>query len=329
MGRLQLSFSLVSERTSVPPETSISQARRVLSRGAAPQRQRRRPAPPPRPRIVDHAPRWRASAVGRSSPRSSPASPGGSLAAPGGLLIAAGRFAGFTGSYLMLIMVLLVARLPWLERPAWPGSARPLAQAGLARGRSASRRPCRPDHARLRPGGRSPGRLRRVVGAGRRSYPDMLAAVAGSGLLGAGRVHLLPDRPAAAAVRDVVGDSSLLLPRARARVRPPDRHRRLLHRPPAGPRPAGPHDLGGDSRDGHRVPGRAAGLAGACATSLRVVEVRDEAPGVVSVVCSGRQFDHLAVSGGQFFLWRFLTRSCGGLLTPTRCRRCRARPTCG
>ena len=41
---------------------------------------------------------------------------------------------------------------------------------------------------------------------------------------------------------------------------------------------------------------------------LRVVEVRAEAPGVVSVVCSGRRLDRLAVSGGQFFLWRFLTR---------------------
>ncbi len=41
---------------------------------------------------------------------------------------------------------------------------------------------------------------------------------------------------------------------------------------------------------------------------LRVVEIRDEAPGVVSVICSGRQLDQLAVSGGQFFLWRFLTR---------------------
>jgi predicted ferric reductase len=41
---------------------------------------------------------------------------------------------------------------------------------------------------------------------------------------------------------------------------------------------------------------------------LTVVEVRDEAPGVVSVVCQGRHLDQLAVSGGQFFLWRFLTR---------------------
>ena len=41
---------------------------------------------------------------------------------------------------------------------------------------------------------------------------------------------------------------------------------------------------------------------------LKVVSVIEEAPGVVSVVCSGRQISWLAVSGGQFFQWRFLTR---------------------
>jgi predicted ferric reductase len=41
---------------------------------------------------------------------------------------------------------------------------------------------------------------------------------------------------------------------------------------------------------------------------LRVVEVRTEAPGVVSVICQGRHLERLAVSGGQFFHWRFLTR---------------------
>jgi predicted ferric reductase len=41
---------------------------------------------------------------------------------------------------------------------------------------------------------------------------------------------------------------------------------------------------------------------------LRVVEVREEGPGVVSVICSGRRLDRLAVSGGQFFQWRFLRR---------------------
>jgi predicted ferric reductase len=40
----------------------------------------------------------------------------GSLRAPGGLLIAGGRLAGFTGAYLMLLMLVLVARLPWLDR---------------------------------------------------------------------------------------------------------------------------------------------------------------------------------------------------------------------
>jgi ferredoxin-NADP reductase len=41
---------------------------------------------------------------------------------------------------------------------------------------------------------------------------------------------------------------------------------------------------------------------------LTVTEVRQEAPGVVSVICKGRHLDRLAVSGGQFFYWRFLTR---------------------
>ena len=41
---------------------------------------------------------------------------------------------------------------------------------------------------------------------------------------------------------------------------------------------------------------------------LEVVEVRPEAPGVVSVICSGRHLDQLPVAGGQFCLWRFLAR---------------------
>jgi predicted ferric reductase len=41
---------------------------------------------------------------------------------------------------------------------------------------------------------------------------------------------------------------------------------------------------------------------------LRVAGVQQEAPGVFSVICSGRRLDRLAVSGGQFFQWRFLAR---------------------
>ncbi len=40
---------------------------------------------------------------------------------------------------------------------------------------------------------------------------------------------------------------------------------------------------------------------------LVVAEVRPEGPGVVSVICSGRNLGKLPVSGGQFFSWRFLT----------------------
>ena len=41
---------------------------------------------------------------------------------------------------------------------------------------------------------------------------------------------------------------------------------------------------------------------------VRVVAVRPEGPGVVSVVMSGHRLDRLPVAGGQFFQWRFLRR---------------------
>ncbi|MEO8690741.1 MAG: ferredoxin reductase family protein [Solirubrobacteraceae bacterium] len=43
---------------------------------------------------------------------------------------------------------------------------------------------------------------------------------------------------------------------------------------------------------------------------IRVVGVRPEGPGVVSIVLRGRKLDRLPVAGGQFFQWRFLR---GGL----------------
>jgi ferredoxin-NADP reductase len=41
---------------------------------------------------------------------------------------------------------------------------------------------------------------------------------------------------------------------------------------------------------------------------LRVVAVRPEAPGVVSLVLKGHRLDRLAAAGGQFLQWRFLRR---------------------
>src|SRR3954451_17005489 len=42
---------------------------------------------------------------------------------------------------------------------------------------------------------------------------------------------------------------------------------------------------------------------------VRVVGITPEGPGVVSVLMRGRRLDRLPVAGGQFFQWRFLGRS--------------------
>jgi len=42
---------------------------------------------------------------------------------------------------------------------------------------------------------------------------------------------------------------------------------------------------------------------------LRVAEVVEAGPGVVSIRLTGRHLQRLGATGGQFFLWRFLTRS--------------------
>lgn len=39
---------------------------------------------------------------------------------------------------------------------------------------------------------------------------------------------------------------------------------------------------------------------------LRVAGVQEEAPGVISVICRGKHLDKLDIQGGQFFHWRFL-----------------------
>ena len=41
---------------------------------------------------------------------------------------------------------------------------------------------------------------------------------------------------------------------------------------------------------------------------LRVAEIHEEGPGVVSLVITGRRLDRLEAHAGQFFLWRFLAR---------------------
>ena len=228
----------------------------------------------------------------------------GSLAAPGGYLIAAGRFAGFTGAYLMLIMVVLIARLPWLERAIgqdrlvrWHRRVGPwalwliLAHVALITLGYSQMAKVGPLHQ---------------FWAFLTTYPDLLAATA------------------AFALFVMAGVTSIRIAR---------RHMNYetwwivhLYMYLALALAFAHQIVTGGSFIGHPLT-RAVWIAVWIATAgmviafrvllplvrnlryqLRVVSVRQEAPGVVSVICKGRRLRRLAVSGGQFFQWRFLTK---------------------
>jgi predicted ferric reductase len=229
---------------------------------------------------------------------------GGALSAPGGVLIAAGRLAGFTGAYLMLLMLVLVARLPWLERSVgqdrliqWHRRIAPWALiligfhiAFITLG-----------YAQLAKSGALHQFWQFLT-----AYPDMLAAAVGFGLLVMG------------------GITSIRMARRRLKYETWWIVHLYLYLALAL---AFAHQIvTGVSFIGHPLT-RAVWIAVWAATAgivlvyrvllpitrslrhqLRVVSVTEESPGVVSVVCSGRQISWLAVSGGQFFQWRFLTR---------------------
>jgi predicted ferric reductase len=267
-------------------------------------RLRHRPGRAPRPKVADACAALAGIGLGATFGAVITGETRGSLAAPGGLLIAGGRLAGFTGTYLMLLLVLLIARLPWLERA--------VGQDRLVRW-----------HRRIGPWALSLITAHVVLitlgyaqlsktGALRQlwiflsSYPDMLAAVVGFGLLvmvaitsiRIARQHLKYETwwvvhlytylalALAFAHQIVTGGSFIGHPLTRSIwivVWASTAGLVLVYRVLL--------PLGRSLR--HR---------------LRIVSVRAEAPGIYSVVCSGRRLDRLAVSGGQFFQWRFLTR---------------------
>jgi predicted ferric reductase len=226
----------------------------------------------------------------------------GSLGAPGGPATALGRLAGLVGTYLMLIVVVLVARLPALERA--------IGQDRLVRW-----------HRRLAPWPLSliaaHGALitlgyAQAAGTGPlhqlglllTSYPGVLAATAGFGLLA------------------MAGVTSYR--RARARMRHETWWAVHLY-----------VYLGLALSFSHQLSTGAAFIAQPAARvwwisiwlatagvvlvyriglpvwrslyhRLRVVAVHREGPGVVSLVLEGYRLDRLAVAGGQFLQWRFL-----------------------
>ena len=228
----------------------------------------------------------------------------GSLAAPGGWLIALGRLSGFTGAYAMLVMVLLIARLPGIERVLgqdrllrwhrrigpWPAVAITVHMISVTLG-----------YAALVKAGFFQQLWTFVT-----SYPDILAAVAGFALLVLATitsvrivrrhlkyetwwvVHLYMYLALALAFAHqiVTGGAFIGHPLTRlvwSIVWASTAGVVLLFRVV--------------------VP-----VVRSLRHQLKIVDVREEAPGVVAVICSGRRIDRLAVSGGQFFKWRFLTR---------------------
>jgi len=228
----------------------------------------------------------------------------GSLSAPGGLLTAGGELAGLTGAYLMLIMVVLVARLPWLERSAgqdrlihWHRRIAPWAFGLIAA------------HVVLVTLGYAQAAdtgVLRQLWVFITTYPDVLAAMVGFGLL------------------VMAGLTSIRMARRRLRYETWWVVHLYTY---LGLALAFAHQIvTGAAFVGHpltraiwiEIWALTAGMVllfrvvqpvvRSLRHQLRVVSVAEEGPGVFSVVCRGRRLDRLAVSGGQFFLWRFLTR---------------------
>lgn len=226
------------------------------------------------------------------------------LTAPGGLATFAGNATGMIGTYLALIMVLLVSRIPLMERV--------LGQDGLLRW-----------HRRLAPwpislliahallltvGYAQAARTGPMheVGTLLRYYPDLLTATVGLALMClAGVVSIRAIRQRLR--REVWWTIHLYLYLALALS---FAHVIVL----------------GQSFVGHPLTQALWSFAWAATAGvvlvyrvglpvvrtlrhgLTVTEVRPEGPGVVSVICQGRGLDRLVVSGGQFFYWRFFTR---------------------
>jgi predicted ferric reductase len=277
---------------------------RVVTESRRMTRAARRCAPPARPRVVDVCAALAGLGFGAVLAAVVTGESVGALRAPGGLLTAAGRFAGFTGAYLMLIMVVLVARLPWLERATgqdrlvrWHRQVSPWALGLIAA------------HVVLITLGYAQAAqsgAMHEVWVLLTSYPDMLAAFAGFGLL------------------MLAGVTSVRIVRQRLKYETWWVVHLYLY---LGLALASFHQIAtGVSFIGHplvrdlwiMIWAATAGMVmlfrvvlpigRSLRHQLRIVEIRSEAPGVVSVICQGRRLDRLPVSGGQFFLWHFLAR---------------------
>ena len=281
-------------RSALPPE------RRRRDRAAHTRAQ----PPRPRPAVARAALVVAGIGLGATTALTCTAETGSELRAPGGPATFAGSLTGMIGTYLALLMVLLVSRIPAIERV--------LGQDALVRW-----------HRRLAPWPISLLVAHAVLitvgyaqaarsGLGHQinvlltSYPDVLIATIGLALMClAGIVSLRAIRSRLR--RETWWTIHLYMYLALALS--------FAHVLVLGPSFVG-HPL--TRLVWSAVWASTAGLVIAyrfglpVARSLRhrlkVVQVRQESPGVVSVICTGRDLDKLPVAGGQFMFWRFLSR---------------------
>jgi predicted ferric reductase len=285
------------------PAVRPGQALPVSGRGrrSAPARPR---TPMPRPAAARIALLAAGAGLGATTALTFTAETASQLRTPGGPVTFAGSLTGMIGTYLALMMVLLVSRIPMIERV--------LGQDGLLRW-----------HRRLAPWPISLLVAHAVfitvgyaqaarsgawheVGVLLTSYPYVLIATIGLGimcLIGVISIRAIRGRLSREAwwLVHLYMYLALALSFAHVIVLGPSFVGHPLTRAVWSLAWAGTAGLVIAYRFGLPV-------VRSLRHRLTVVEVRPEGPGVVSVICSGRRLDELPVAGGQFMLWRFLTR---------------------
>lgn len=263
----------------------------------------RAPARRPRPALVKMALAVVGVGLGISVGLALTTETASDLHAPGGPATFLGSFTGLVGTYLALVMVLLVSRIPFVERV--------LGQDGLIRW-----------HRRLAPwpislliahalfitlGYAQAARtgIWRQAGVMLTQYPDVLLATAALGIMCAiGVISVRAVRQRLPREKWWVFHLYMYLALAMS----------FAHVLALGPAFVG-HPL--TQAVWAAVWIATAGLVlcyrfglpviRTLRHQLRVAEVRREGPGVVSLILTGRHLDKLPVSGGQFVSWRFLT----------------------
>ena len=240
-------------------------------------------------------------------------------------LTAAGRITGLVGTYLVLVQVVLMARLPWLDR--WIGTDR---MAAWHRSNGEYTIGLLVTHTVLITWGyaaQDRTSLAHETSKLLRSYPDVLAATVGLGLLVA--VGITSARAARQRLRYetwyflhlytylaialsfshqlATGNEFVTHPASRAlwvALYVVTFGLLLIYR------------VAVPLRDVFRY-------------QLRVASIQAENPNAVSVYVTGRHLERMGAEAGQFFRWRFLDRTSWWEAHPFHCRPRRTPSTCG